>query len=223
MSEMIATVVRDAGPGLSGTEAALYGGLGGGLIGGILALLGVIVERVLRLVAFLRFEVYEWERKFTKARNDWGDYEEIMPEEAATLAKRVGYSLAVDLFNGKEVPTGLRDIKVALVRKDGEPLTSRPQDRQSGSRDSRSGVLRYSRVGVLNIQPRQFVRMELQGEFDRAGALALAAEMWERIEFVGERPKPPSWESSGARPTARPSSGEAEEGRRRPRRCGSSL
>jgi hypothetical protein len=33
--------------------------------------------------------------------------------------------------------------------------------------------------------------MELQGEFDRAGVLALASEKWRRIEFVGERPKRP--------------------------------
>jgi hypothetical protein len=110
-------------------------------------------------------------------------------DEAATTAERVEFSFALDLFNGREVPTGLRNIKVELVRKEGEPLTSRPEDRKSGSRENR---WRYSRVDVINLAPRQFVRMELQGEFDREGVLTLASEeKWRRIEFVGERPKRP--------------------------------
>jgi hypothetical protein len=189
MSQVVATVVRDVSPGLSGAEAALYGGLGGGLIGGVLALLGVIVERVLRLTGFLHFEASEWEVKFVSG-DSW-DREELSPDEAATSAERVEFSFAVDLFNGKEVPTGLRDIKVELVRKEGESLTSRPEDRQRVSRQNRYTEMRYSRVDVINLAPRQFLRMELQGEFDRAGVLALASEKWRRIEFVGERPKRP--------------------------------
>jgi hypothetical protein len=78
-----------------------------------------------------------------------------------------------------------------LVRKEGESLTGRTEDRQSGSRESRHKAIRYSRVDVINLAPRQFLRMELQGEFDRAGVLDLASEKWRRIEFVGERPKRP--------------------------------
>jgi hypothetical protein len=63
MSEVVATVVRDVSPGLSGAEAALYGAI----IAGVFTLLGVIVERLLRLTGFLRFEVYEWDRKFTSS------------------------------------------------------------------------------------------------------------------------------------------------------------
>jgi hypothetical protein len=184
MSEVLATVVRDVSPGLSGTEAALYGGLGGG----ILALFGVIVERVLRLTGFLRFEASEWAARFVSG-DDWDRKELSSDDEAAASAERVEFSFAVDLFNGKEVPTGLRDIKVELVRKRREqPLTSRPEDRQSGSRENR---WRYSRVDVINLAPRQFLRMELQGMFDREGVLALASEKWKRIDFVGERPKRP--------------------------------
>jgi hypothetical protein len=104
---------------------------------------------------------------------------------------RVEFTFAVDLFNGKVVPTGLRDIKVELVRKEGESLTSRTEDRQSGRREHPHQAIRYSRVDVINLAPRQFLRMELQGEFDRAGVLALAPEKWRRIEFVGLRPKRP--------------------------------
>lgn len=184
MSEVVATVVRDVSPGLSGAEAALYGAI----IAGAFTLLGVVVERVLRSTGFLRSEVSEWEWRFVSG--DSYDREVLSPDdEAATTAERVEFSFAVDLFNGREVPTGLRNIKVELIRKEGEPLTSRPEDRQSGSRENR---WRYSRVDVINLAPRQFVRMELQGEFDREGVLTLASEeKWRRIDFVGERPKRP--------------------------------
>jgi hypothetical protein len=66
------------------------------------------------------------------------DREVLSPDdEAAMKAERVEFSFAVDLVNGREVPTGLRNIKVELIRKEGEPLTSRPEDRQSGSRKNR--------------------------------------------------------------------------------------
>jgi hypothetical protein len=97
MSEVVATVVRDVSPGLSGAEAALYGAI----IAGVFTLLGVVVERLLRLTGFLRFEVYEWDRKFTEAPNGYGDYKEVMPEEASSLAEHVRYRLVIDLFNGK--------------------------------------------------------------------------------------------------------------------------
>jgi hypothetical protein len=60
MSEVVATVVQDVSPGLSGAEAALYGAI----IAGAFTLLGVVVERVLRSTGFLRSEVSEWELRF---------------------------------------------------------------------------------------------------------------------------------------------------------------
>src|SRR5919112_823404 len=142
MSEVVATVVRDVRPGLSGAEAALYGAI----IAGAFTLLGVVVERVLRLTGFLHFEASEWETRFTAARNVWGEFEEISPDEAATSAQRVEFTFDVDLFNGKEVPTGLRDIKVELVRKEGESLTSRTEDRPSGSSRPRLREVETNRV-----------------------------------------------------------------------------
>ena len=55
MSEVVATVVQDVSPGLSGAEAASYGAI----IAGAFTLLGVVVERVLRSTGFLRFESSE--------------------------------------------------------------------------------------------------------------------------------------------------------------------
>lgn len=192
---MVEEDFRRVSSGLSGAEAALYGAF----IAGGFTLLGLVVERVLRSMGFLRFEASEWDAKF--ASGDAWDRKELSSDEAAASAERVEYrlaldrveySFAVDLFNGKEVPTGLRDIKVELIRKEGEPLTSRPEDRQSGRREHPHQALHYSRVDVINLAPRQFLRMELQGEFDREGVLALASEeKWRRIDFVGKRPKRP--------------------------------
>jgi hypothetical protein len=46
-------------------------------------------------------------------------------------------------------------------------------------------------VDVINIPPRQFVRKDLYGSFDREGAVALASGRWKRVEFVGARPRRP--------------------------------
>jgi hypothetical protein len=188
MSEVVATVVRDVSPGLSGAEAALYGAI----IAGAFTLLGVVVERVLRLVGFLRFEAYEWEKRFTGALNNRNEYPEVEPAQAAVLAERVDYRFAIDLFNGKEIPTGLRDIKVVLIREDGEPLTSQPYNLMSLRHEELTGRLAYDTVDVLNIPPRQFVHIEFRGSFDnREAVTALTSAKWQRMEFEAKRPKRP--------------------------------
>jgi xanthine/CO dehydrogenase XdhC/CoxF family maturation factor len=107
-------------------------------------------------------------------------------------AERVEYRFSIDLFNGKEVPTGLRDIKVVLIREDGEDLTSRPYDLLSVHRDPSFDVMTKSDVDVLNIPPRQFVRKELAGSFDsREAVVVLTTGKWKQVEFVGEFPKRP--------------------------------
>ena len=55
MQTLVETSVRGMSD-LSAVEVALYRGLGGGLIGGVFALLGVVVERLLRQTGRLRFE-----------------------------------------------------------------------------------------------------------------------------------------------------------------------
>ena len=107
MSEVVAPMVRGVSPGLSGAEAALYGAF----IAGAFTLLGVVVERVLRLTGFLRFEASEWEPRFTAACNDRGEFEEISPDEAATSAERVEFRFAVDLFNGSSTSSTHRSLR----------------------------------------------------------------------------------------------------------------
>ena len=188
MSEVVATVVQDSRPGLSGAEAALYGAI----IAGAFTLLGVVVERVLRLVGFLRFEAYEWEKRFTGALNNRNEYPEVEPAQAAASAERVDYRFSIDLFNGREIPTGLRDIKVVLIREDGEPLTSQPYDLTSLRHEELTGRLAYDTVDVVNIPPRQFVHIDFRGSFDsREAVTALTSAKWQRMEFKAKRPKRP--------------------------------
>jgi hypothetical protein len=188
---VVAEDFRRVNSGLSGAEAALYGAYIAGAFTLLGTLLGLVVERVLRSMGFLRFEASEWDAKFASG-DSWEGKALSSDDEEAASADRVEYSFAVDLFNGKEIPTGLRDIRVEVIRKEGEPLTSRPEDRQSGRSESRHQARRYSRVDVINLAPRQFLRMELQGKFDREGVLTLVSkEKWRRIDFVGKRPKRP--------------------------------
>jgi hypothetical protein len=160
------------------------------LIAGSFALLGVVIERLLRLIGLLRFKASGWEQKFRGNDETYG-FAEVPIERVEKDATGVDYRCAIDLFNGKEVPTGLRDIMIVLVREDGDSLTSRPYDLMSVGRDPSFDVLTRSDVDIINVPPRQFVREELAASFDREGAVALATGRWERAEFVGERPKRP--------------------------------
>ena len=156
------------------------------------ALLGVVVERLLRQTGRLRCDPSGWQWRFTTARDGFGQLKQVEPGEAASEAKRVEYRFAIDLFNGKEVPTGLRDIKIVLTREDAESLTSRPYDLLSVQRDPSFDVMTKSDVDVLNLPPRQFVRKELAGSFDSQEAVeAFTAAKWVQVEFVAEFPKRP--------------------------------
>jgi hypothetical protein len=169
-------------------EATLYGAI----IAGTFALLGVVVDRLLRLVGRLRFEATGWDRDFYG-----GDPEDsytfgIIPDEDAEKeATQVGYRTAINLFNGKEVPTGLQDIAIVLVHEDGKRSPpSRPDDPTTG-RPTRHSGYQYDAVVTINVPPRQFVHKGLTGTFGREEAVALATGKWKRVEFEGKRPKRP--------------------------------
>jgi hypothetical protein len=78
----------------------------------IAALLGVALglfgERLMRAWGRLRCDSYGWEIRYVGERPRWEG--EIPAEEAEYRAHGVEYRVSIDLFNGKEVPTGLRDI-----------------------------------------------------------------------------------------------------------------
>jgi hypothetical protein len=161
----------------------------------VAALLGVIVgvmsERIARMIGRLTCEASEWDVEFMGARDGFGQVSVVEPENAEEKALGVDYRFAIDLFNGKEVPTGLRDIAIEIVRADGNPLISRPRDLASIQPDPLVNRPTVSSVDVINLPPRQFVHKDLFGSFDREGAVALASGRWKRVEFVGARPRRP--------------------------------
>lgn len=158
-----------------------------GLLG---VVVGVLAERIARVLGRLYCETSDWETRFTTATlNPVGLYKEMEPGQAKMFAKRVEYRFAIDVFNGKEIPTGLRDIKVELVREGGSPLESRPEDLMSLRKDELSEGLVRTEVSVINIPPRHFVHMQLTGSFDtREAVVALTGGSWRRVELVGKLP-----------------------------------
>jgi hypothetical protein len=177
---------------LTAVEAALYGGLGGGLIGGVLALLGVVVERLLRLAGRLRFECSGPSLKVVTGPKgvpiEWTEVEEGMTVQGAR------YTLPVDLFNGKEVPIGLRNVRVDLVHDEGARVESRPLVPLEGT--ARRAVVSVGgtamqEVDVINIPPRWFVHLELHGSMTGEAGEAIKNKKWRKLEFVGELPKRP--------------------------------
>jgi hypothetical protein len=101
----------------------------------------------------------------------------------------VSYVFAVDLFNGKEVPTGMHDITVEIVLDNGKRVTSQPLDNDTYR--GHSQIRMYDELAVINLPPRQFVRKELRGGFGTEVASALVSGKWRRMEFVGEFPRRP--------------------------------
>jgi len=151
-------------------------------------LLGVIVgaltERLVRVTGRLRFECSS-----SSLRPDVGsahggplsmDWTEVNKEMSVQGAQ---YIFAIDLFNGKEVPTGLRGVRVRLIRDDGECFESRPLvPLQRNAMQA---------VEVINILPRQFAHLELHGNLPVEAAEAIRDKKWQKVEFVGESPKRP--------------------------------
>ena len=159
------------------------------LIGVFGALAGLVVERLLRLLGRLRFEASGWRLiDFYREDEGWGTGI-ITAEQAEKEASQVRYRVAIDLFNGKEVPTGLRDTAIVLVLADGSRVSSQPRDLTAVRATEYSTS--HDKLAVINVPPRQFVHKDLEGEFEREGAVALAKGEWKRAEFVGKRPKRP--------------------------------
>jgi hypothetical protein len=112
-------------------------------------LLGVVIERLMRLIGRLRFEASVLWLVLTDVIDEDGYPRNVSWRDAdeKTEASGVRYTFAMDLFNGKEAPTGLRDPLVVLVRDDGERFEGRTLE--VGPPESRM-------QDVINLLPRQF-------------------------------------------------------------------
>jgi hypothetical protein len=153
-----------------------------GIVGALLGtFLGLVGERILRSMGRIRYEPGDdWTMQFM-VRDDMGGFYAAGPEKAVQ-AERVDYAFSVDLFNGKEIPTALRAVKVVLECKGGE-LSSTPHDRTT-TRQQHS-IVTSDKVDVINFQPRQFVHLEVGGSFTDP----LKARGWTRALLKGKRPK----------------------------------
>lgn len=139
---------------------------------------GVAIERVARSWGRLWCETSKCEVWYLQ-NLEWGS-RTLDPEEAGDNWG-AEYEIALDLFNGKEIPVGLREISVVISHASGE-LVSKPKDATSGKFNY--GQTTYATLVTVNLPPRQWVRLDLGGPI--AGG-AKVAKGWQRIEFVGHR------------------------------------
>lgn len=158
---------------------AVLAGLAGTAVG---VLLGVIVERLARNLGGLWCEPREdWEPRFYKPTTggDFGDpgTELPGPPDYAT------YSFTLDFFNGKELPVGLRKIKLYFKCKGGT-LETVPEAPETGR--TAAAITRYDTVNVLNLPPRQLVSQGFQGGF--RGEDVKVLDGWKEVKLVAEFP-----------------------------------
>lgn len=166
--------------------AALIGVFGG--------LSGLLVERFLRSFGRLWCEPSEWDLKFLReSPEDYGSPEEVIPAEA----DMVEFSVHLDLFNGKEIPVGLRDISIVLTYEGGE-LVTEPLDTMSGTFSF--GRTTYATLYIVNLSPRQWIHIALHGGFAGPDNVRYLAQ-WKRAEFVGQRQRRGLLESKTYRKT----------------------
>ena len=78
---------------------------------------------------------------------------------------------------------GLRDISVVIFYDAGEKESSRPWNAMSRQTDSYGGST-YATLTLVNLTPRQLVRLELLGVVEGG---ARTATGWQKIEFVAQR------------------------------------
>lgn len=161
------------------------------------ALAGLVVERLLRSWGRLWCAPSGWTMSFTA----WQEIEEGVYGHAAVQdvekVEQVRYSVTLDLFNGKEIPVGLRDISIVFACTGGE-VVDKPDDKDTAREEPLlpgrpHRIIRYEEVGVVNVSPRQWVHKELFKTFDandeRDKERIRLLASWHKVEFVAQRPR----------------------------------
>jgi hypothetical protein len=148
---------------------------------------GVVIERVARSWGRLWCEPSAWEISL----HSGDDWEGVKTEVHSRAAQWATYNFRLDLFNGKEIPMGFRDISLVFRCLGGE-IRSVPKDKSTekildrGLSPTIFEARSYEHAYVVNLPPRQWVVKELFGRFDEPENITLLAR-WYRVEFVGER------------------------------------
>lgn len=99
---------------------------------------------------------YDWELSW-KDRNAYGEMAPC-PKLQATYAE---FRVKLDLFNSKDIPVGLRDVKMVFADKRGETVSRSLYYGFAQRTDS--GQARFDAVDVINLPSRQYVHLELKG------------------------------------------------------------
>jgi hypothetical protein len=168
--------------GTMSTDTATLIAAGAGVFG---VLAGVVVDRLLRF----------WGRPWCEPTDysiiprSGNNYEGIKTETDPEATEWIHYSVRLDLYNSKEVPVGLRDIRMVFKCLGGE-IADAPKDMATGELEQRHHTLPdrlvHDHIYVINIPPRQWVVKELFGRFDDPEDIRLVFE-WRQLEFVSEQ------------------------------------
>jgi len=154
-------------------------------IGGLGVVVGLVLERILRLWGGMWCEPGHHE-----VNPLFGDHwEGIHPASDPEAAKWIDYKIRLDLYNSREVPVGLRDVRVVFKFSEG-CLSKVPNDKAELLRRPQSGgppePQMYGPLHVVNLPPRQWVVKEITGRLDDPEEIRRVFE-WRQIEFAGER------------------------------------
>jgi len=156
-------------------------------IGAIGALAGVALERLLRYLGGVWCEPAHHEvNPFFGEDGGWGRIHTATEPDAAEW---IDYEIRLDLYNGREVPVGLRDVRVVFKGSDG-CLSKVPNDKAELLRRPQSGgppePQMYGPLYVVNLPPRQYVAKELCGRLDDPEEVSRVFG-WRQLEFTAVR------------------------------------
>lgn len=147
-------------------------------------IVGIVAERLVRNVGGIWCEPQEeWEPVLGFLDSRTGDWGRPPAEDPGQAPDYATYNFTLDLFNSKEIPVGLRRIRVVFECAGGT-ISSTPQD-PATSRES-AGMRRTDPVSIINLPPRQVVSQIFSGFFRGEDVDTLAG--WKVARFVAEYP-----------------------------------
>lgn len=169
--------------------AAIYGGAVGGILGVVGALLGVVVERLLRAWGSTQCKITGWDFSARATPRDFEAPEEHkfylreLSEEFLSN-KHLHFRFTLRAFNTRDVPTAWADPRLTFLA--GRKVLMEIPLRDEESKKMRAGVDVKETVGILNLPPKELVEVNAVGwpMYDERDKLVGC----DRIEFRAEYP-----------------------------------
>lgn len=150
--------------------------------------LGLVGERFVRTLGEITCEPREeWGPTFlfeNPEGSDWGKesssqnpfYSDQKPGSAT-------YAFTLDFFNSKELPVGLRSIKIVFECEDGAVYTI---SENPGTYKTKGNLAKTDPLTTLNLPPRQLVSQQCRGYVRGEDVQTLTG--WKTAKFVAEHP-----------------------------------